>query len=238
MHALDNPAVLDNPAWHALTGPQATLAERVPLAARYLTDVSVFAALPDVVTTEAWDGLADLVGPGGAAFLARPELAVPEHWTMHFNRPCRQMWLPHGMTPDPHAGTSDDDEPLIPLDARDVPEMLALVERTQPGPFVGRTIELGTYLGLRAAGELIAMAGERMHPPGFVEISAVCTDAAHRGRGLASRLVRALVDGIEARGETPILHLTLENEPAHRLYSELGFETRGFADVIGLRAPD
>src|SRR6185369_13440424 len=112
------------------------------------------------------------------------ELAIPERWSKHFDGPCRQMWLPHGMKPDSRAGAAGNDYPLIPLDARDVPEMLALVERTRPGPFAPRTIELGTYLGVRDAGKLVAMAGERMHPAGFVEISAVCTDATHRGRGL------------------------------------------------------
>ena len=101
-----------------------------------------------------------------------------------------------------------------------------------------RTVELGTYLGIRdAGGVLVAMAGERMHPPGFTEISAVCTDPAHRGRGLASRLVTGIAAGIRARGEIPFLHLTLENEPAHRIYAALGFETRSFPNVVGVRPP-
>lgn len=77
----------------------------------------------------------------------------------------------------------------------DVPEILGLVDRAQPGPFRKRTIELGTYLGIRRDGELIAMAGERMRPPGWTEISAVCTDPAYRGQGLATRLIRAVAAG-------------------------------------------
>jgi predicted GNAT family acetyltransferase len=65
----------------------------------------------------------------------------------------------------------------------------------------------------------------------------VCTDDAHRGKGLASRLVQSLVHSIQERDETPILHLTLQNEAAHRLYDELGFETRRTIDVVGVRAP-
>jgi FR47-like protein len=42
-----------------------------------------------------------------------------------------------------------------------VPEILDLVERTKPGPFLKRTIELGAYLGIRRDGRLIAMAGEQ-----------------------------------------------------------------------------
>jgi predicted GNAT family acetyltransferase len=116
--------------------------------------------------------------------------------------------------------------------------MLALVERTRPGPFLYRTIELGTYLGVRRDGALIAMAGERLRPAGYTEISAVCTDAAYRGTGLASRLVEVLVGTIRARGEVPFLHLTMANESAHRVYAALGFETRALLDVIAVQAPE
>ena len=64
--------VLDNPVWHALTGPHATVAERAGRAARYVPDVAVFAALPDEPTPDAWDDLRELVGAGRAtAILAR-----------------------------------------------------------------------------------------------------------------------------------------------------------------------
>jgi predicted GNAT family acetyltransferase len=140
--------------------------------------------------------------------------------------------------PDAVADRVEDAPDLLRVLAEDdVPEMLALVEKTRPGPFARRTIELGDYYGIRDGGVLVAMAGERMHPPGYTEISVVCTDADHRGRGLASQLVRALVRSIRSRGETPFLHLTTENENAHHVYDALGFETRTFLDVRGVRAP-
>ncbi|MFI6070041.1 GNAT family N-acetyltransferase [Actinoplanes sp. NPDC051343] len=57
-------------------------------------------------------------------------------------------------------------------------------------------------------------------------ISAVCTDRAYRGRGLAARLVRAVAAGIRARGETPFLHTGAANSTAIRLYRSIGFELR------------
>lgn len=227
--------VLDNPVWHALTGTHATVAQRSGSAARYVPDVAVFAALADDTTPAAWDALATLVGPGAMAFLVRPDLAVPESWTERTSAPCRQMWLR-----DPNAPAerpADPTSPLVALGAADVAEMLALVHRTRPGPFVTRTVELGTYLGIRDRGQLVAMAGERLHPPGFTEISVVCTDPAYRGQGLASRLVAGLVSGIRARDETPFLHLTVDNDAAHRVYAALGFETRTFLSVVGVQAP-
>lgn len=70
------------------------------------------------------------------------------------------------------------------------------------------------------------MAGERMHPPGWTEISAVCTDPAYRGQGLAGRLTRAVAAGIVERGDKPFLHAAGSNTNAIRLYASLGFETR------------
>ncbi|HEX4257678.1 MAG TPA: GNAT family N-acetyltransferase, partial [Streptosporangiaceae bacterium] len=89
-----------------------------------------------------------------------------------------------------------------------------------------RTYELGTYLGIRRKGALVAMAGERLKPPGWTEISAVCTDDAWRGHGFASRLMRVLVAGIRARGDTAFLHAVATNTGAIRLYEAMGFQLR------------
>jgi predicted GNAT family acetyltransferase len=104
--------------------------------------------------------------------------------------------------------------------------MLDLVRRTRPGPFEKRTYLLGGYLGIRRGGALVAMAGERMHPPGWTEISAVCTDPAQRGQGLAARLTLAVAAGIRDRGDVPFLHTGADNAPAIRLYEVLGFTLR------------
>jgi ribosomal protein S18 acetylase RimI-like enzyme len=218
---------LDNPVWHALTGPQAGFSEGSSLALRYQTDVAVFAALPDEVGPDAWDALANLIGPGGAALLFRPTaVALPADWEITLSMNSLQMVATEAI------GEADDT--FVQLGATDVDEMLALVERTRPGPFARRTVELGTYLGVRAdsGGGLVAMAGERVHPGGYTELSAVCTDADARKRGLATRLMRAVAAGIEARDETPILHVLAENHTAIRVYEALGFATRAAFETI------
>jgi predicted GNAT family acetyltransferase len=96
------------------------------------------------------------------------------------------------------------------LTPADVPDMLQLVELTKPGPFSAGAIGLGTYLGIRHAGKLIAMAGERMRFDGFTEISAVCTHPGYRGCGNASSLICTLVRQIIARGETPFCICTVK----------------------------
>jgi ribosomal protein S18 acetylase RimI-like enzyme len=222
---------LDNPVWHALTGPQAAFSEGSSLALRYQGDVSVFAALPDEVGPDAWLALANLVGPGGAAPLFRPaEVALPGDWEITVQMSSLQMVATETI--------GEPDDAFVPLGDPDVDEMLALVARTSPGPFARRTVELGTYLGWRPEpdGRLVAMAGERVHPNGYTELSAVCTDADARKRGIATRLIRAVAAGIEARGETPILHVLAENHSAIRVYEALGFATRAAFETIIVRA--
>ncbi len=81
-----------------------------------------------------------------------------------------------------------DDESIVALTPSDVPEMLALTARTKPGPFHRRTCEMGDYFGLRKNGTLVAMAGERLQVPGHTELSAICTDPEHLGRGHRGRV--------------------------------------------------
>jgi ribosomal protein S18 acetylase RimI-like enzyme len=231
---------LANPAWHALTGPQAPVAEGGPRAVRFDPALSVFGALPDDPMPEAWDALRQLVGPGAVAILMRAELTPPDDWTELYGGVGVQMaWT--GLAPRRRIGTESSPKgfDVVRLGDGDVAEMVALVARTEPGPFTDRTIELGTYLGVRDAsdGALVAMAGQRLHPPGHVEISAVCTDAAFRGQGLARMLVELLVDEITDAGDGPILHAAAGNSGAIRLYEAMGFETLRELRFAGLQAP-
>jgi ribosomal protein S18 acetylase RimI-like enzyme len=220
---------LDNPALSALTGPHAHLAERRGRVLRYPPDVSFWAALPDDPTEEDWADAAVLAGPGGTLGFAGLAVPPPADWEITFQGDGVQMI-------DAAVAAKPDDE-AVRLGPADVPEMLDLVERTQPGPFMVRTIELGTYLGIRRGGALVALAGERMHPVGHTEISAVCTDPAFRGQGLAARLVLAVAHGIRERGEVPFLHAAAVNTNAIRLYENLGFRLRRTAVFVGATTP-
>jgi ribosomal protein S18 acetylase RimI-like enzyme len=220
---------LDNPVWHAVRGPQATLAERVGDAARYRHEVCVFAAI-EGTKASSWGDLARLVGPGGAAVLFRSAIDVPDGWRKEMVVPTVQMWW-RGATPP--AGAPEAEE----LGADDVDDMLALVAATQPGPFERDTRLMGTYLGVRDRGQLVAMAGERMHLDGATEISAVCTADGQRGRGLASRLVGELIARMQGRGERPFLHASTTNASAISVYRRLGFEVRAHTEAALVWAP-
>nr|WP_246619413.1 GNAT family N-acetyltransferase [Streptomyces corallincola] len=223
----DHTHVLDRPALAALTGPHARFAERRGRVLRYPPDVTPWQALPEQPDADDWADAVVLAGPGAEVPLLGFHGEVPDGWDITFRVEGVQL-VDDGLVtaPDPEA---------VPLGPADVPEILDLVARTQPGPFLPRTIELGTYLGIRRDGALIAMAGERLHPPGWTEISAVCTDPAHRGEGLASRLVLAVAHGIRERGETPFLHTGAGNTHAIRLYEALGFRLRRKTVFMGAR---
>ena len=115
-----------------------------------------------------------------------------------------------------------DDPEIVPLSDPDVPAMVQLAARTHPGPFGLRTIALGGYVGIRRNGRLVAMAGRRFQSPGWIEVSAVCTDPSMRGMGLGRRVTAAVMRGISADGARPFLHVVHTN-PARRLYESMGF---------------
>jgi len=111
--------------------------------------------------------------------------------------------------------------------------MLALATLTEPGPFLSRTHTMGSFLGIRVRGQLVAMAGERMRFPGYTEVSGVCTHPEFRGRGFARRLSAAVVAGIRVRGDQ-FLHAWQVNSSAISLYEGLGFKVRTEVNVAVL----
>ncbi|GIE86848.1 GNAT family N-acetyltransferase [Actinoplanes regularis] len=206
--------MLNNPVWAALSGPQAGYAEAAGDAARYLPEISAFCAISDPADPAAWRDLATLTDH---ALLTGPSITAAPGWVEDSRM--------RGVQMVGTAMSAVDDPEAVPLTEHDVPEMLELVARAQPGPFRKRTVDLGRYLGIRAKdGRLISMAGERFRMAGWTEVSAVCTDPEFRGQGLGARLTLAVAAGILTRGELPFLHAVHDNENAIRLYGRLGFE--------------
>ncbi|KXV03298.1 GCN5 family acetyltransferase [Caballeronia megalochromosomata] len=218
--SLPTQTALDRPIWTALTTKQAHLGLGDALARRFHPDVAPFAAIASE-TPEAWRALHALLQPGEeVAILSTDTVASID--ALQVNR----VGTIHQMVATRPFTEINDDSDVIPLGPDDVDDMLALVQRTKPGPFGRRTREMGRYIGIREHGELIAMAGERMVIDGHVEISAVCVDERCRARGLAGRLMNILRKEIGLRGDTPFLHVFSHNESAIVLYERLGFELR------------
>jgi len=222
--SIDTPAttrLLDRPVWSALTGENAPFAQGNALARRYPSEIAPFGAVADE-TPECFEALVSLASPGSRVALVGPDaLAAPNGFALERNAPIVQMILAE---PVP-AGALGGPAPVL-LGPPDVAEMLDLARRTRPGPFGARTIQLGTYLGIRVDGALVAMAGERMRFDRFAEISAVCVDPGQRGKGYAALLMMQLAERMQARGLTPILHVFEDNHGAIALYRRLGYRAR------------
>jgi predicted GNAT family acetyltransferase len=222
---------LEQPPWSALTTTHAALALGNALARRYPPDIAPMAGIREV-SSACLDALAALMQPGNVVGLFSAE-PVPANGNL--------LVVGHKMIEQMIYAQSET-APVtfehVTLTLADVPEMMQLVELTKPGPFAPRTIVLGSYIGIREAGKLVAMAGERMRFHGFTEISAVCTHPNHRGRGYARLLVGTLMRSILARGDTPFLHIFSDNTGAAALYRNLGFTYQRSLTVTVLQRLD
>jgi predicted GNAT family acetyltransferase len=198
-------------------------------ARRYPTGVSPLGAIEDV-SDASFEALADLLRPDEEIALGGPTEILPVGGL----ETCARMTLRQMVRSSLSRPITA--RHVIPLGGADVADMLALVELTRPGPFRSRTYELGQYFGIRVDGRLVAMAGERLRPVGYTEISAVCTHPDYRGRGYGRDLVEALVRNIVDRGDVPILHVEKDNRAAS-LYDKLGFSIRQTIHLVSLRKP-
>src|ERR1700688_3236593 len=210
---------LDHPIWNALTSTQSRLAEGGARARRYPPAVAPFAAMADM-SPPSFAALGELMSRSDQAVLFTTEpVTAPAKFKILLAAPGEQMIGAPVETPMRSAE-------IITLGAADVPAMMELTKLTRPGPFTPRTQELGTFLGIRFDGQLVAMAGERMKPANYTEMTAVCVHPNHRGRGYAQVLLGPVARHFVARGEVPFLHVFSNNISAIALYRRQGMEIR------------
>lgn len=226
---------LDRPVWHSLTTHHRSFSEGGPLARRFLPDVTLFAS-PCDDTPAAWQAVTDLLRPGERAFLLQVNpVPLPRGLRVLKSAEGVQMVATRPLAAEadePVPDRSAADGAIVSLGDHDAPDMLALAQLTEPGPFMPRTHTMGSFIGVRHQGRLAAMAGERLRQPGHTEVSGVCTHPAHRGQGLARRLSATVAARIQARGDLPYLHAWASNTAAIALYQSLGFVVRTAVNVV------
>ena len=170
--------ILDNPVWHALTGPHRVHALGRGKARHYPRDMAPFSAIaepelrPPMPTSRPICRRAPRRACSG-----RRSSRCPMAGRRSAAFPCCRWWR--------RGRRRKRDLSVTALSQADAPAMLDLVAATEPGPFGRRTPLLGRYLGIRHGDRLVAMAGERLRLPGHVELSAICVHPEARGKGYA-----------------------------------------------------
>lgn len=212
--------VLDNPVWNALISGNKNLAEGPAQVKCFAADVSPFVGF-ETPTPQAFGLLSALVPAERLLGIVSPSaLDIPAPWQV-----VQQMQVWQMVQEKPVASTPAA-LPPVPLRPEHVPAMLALTQQTNPGPFYSNTIAFGHYEGIFDGSNLVAMAGQRMHPLPYAEISAVCTHPDYLGRGYAGQLIQRQAQRIVSGSGIPFLHVKSDNTRAIALYQHLGFTAR------------
>jgi ribosomal protein S18 acetylase RimI-like enzyme len=208
---------LDNPVWHSLHEFHRRFASAADQAVCLLPQIGWLAGISEQ-SVGAYADLQSIAGDRTVALLQRWPVRPPRTWKLLQSEVILQM--------SAVGAKWDVCNECVVLSRNDAPDMISLARLTQPGPFETRTCELGHFVGIRKAGELVAMAGQRLRMHGLTEIGAVCTHPAHAGRQYASSLLRTLLCEIASRHDMAFLHVKPGNTRAVRLYESVGFVPR------------
>jgi ribosomal protein S18 acetylase RimI-like enzyme len=217
---LTAPHILDNPIWQALHTSNKHFAFGNEQAKYLKRDVGLFAGLRSNSESELTELYSMLPTGSGVILFVPGGISVSPHWHIKLQREILQM------TYDANGKMDVDNRGIIPLTDENIPAMLELTHMTNPGPFFSRTIDFGNYEGIFENGQLVSMAGQRLQPDPFVEISAVCTHPAHTGKGYAAKLIKSQLSQIISRNKIHFLHLYPDNLNALSVYKKLGFTIR------------
>jgi len=212
--------VLDNPAWNALNTGNKHLSFGNEEIKFFDEQTSPFAGMKEY-SEDSFQQLHNLYqGQSPKVVILDKPIIVPQPWITLRYMKCLQM-VYKGEVPVTYNHAL-----IVPLSHEHVPQMIELTTLTNPGPFAVDTISFGHYTGIFDDGKLVAMAGQRMNPEPYAEISAVCTHPDYLGKGYAKQLLLHQANRIMAAGSIPFLHVLDTNERAIKVYGSLGFETR------------
>ena len=220
--------ILDRPIWSALATGHAHLAQGGPLARRYPSSISFFAATRDD-SPQSLKALDELALADETLLLVQADtIVLPSSLAAASSAKLVQM-----VAEQPVSKVVD--ERVERLTEADAAEMLALATLTQPGPFSLRAQSLGDFWGVKIDGRLAAMAGQRLRQTGYIELSGVCSHPDFRGQGLGRLLSLYVAGKIFEQDALPYLHAYATNDSAICLYESIGFKLRSGMNVAAVQ---
>jgi GNAT superfamily N-acetyltransferase len=209
---------LDNPIWHALNETHKHYAVEFNGCKFYKPEYSPFGGMGEggdtALATDQYSKLTPLFYMVGDPPIAGSSARIKKQLTAN------QMILYK-----PFA--FEISEKIVELESQEQKkELYELVNLVQPGFIRERTAAMGTYFGIYADKQLVAVSGERVEMNSYSEVSAVVTHPEFRKRGFAKQLLKQTTDKIFSDKKIPILHVDENNTSAIGLYEQLGFVTR------------
>lgn len=210
----------DNPVWEALSGVQRNFNAGNESVRFFPPDVAPFVGMGSWDENDISELLRSMPADRIFSVMIAKQISLPPSLNIILSLPLFQMYCPK-LIPFQIPGAASRS-----LTKDDLEQMLSLTSRTKPGPFFQRTIEFGNYQGIFENGNLVAMAGERLKTGQYTEVSAICTDRDHLGRGYASYLTSKVCEQIFLEEKIPFLHVRQDNARAIAVYKKLGFEIR------------
>ena len=212
--------VLYNPVYNAMLSGDAHLCFGIGEVKYFDEQVSPFVGFHQDYN-QGFDDLYDVLPAGRNILYATPQLIKePEGWQVLAEIKGLQFVYAEGIN------SGDRSIKPVPLNNKNIEEMMQLAALTKPGPFGSRTIEFGHYHGIFENEKLVAMAGQRLHVANYTEISAVCTHPNHLGKGFAAALILHQLNLIGYQGQIAFLHVREDNTRAIALYERLGFKVQ------------
>ena len=163
-----------------------------------MADIAPFAAVPDDGNRPSERGLTLALGHGEPVYFIGRLPLLPRRAHVERCLPILQMHCERLSD----AGTPPSCD-IRPLDHLDAAAMLDLTGRVFPGYFRRRTMAMGQYVGVFDDARLVAMGGERLFAGRYREVSGICTDPSHVGRGYAGAIVRSLVVSVAGLRRSP-----------------------------------
>jgi GNAT superfamily N-acetyltransferase len=211
---------LDNPIWNALNTGSSMFAYGDERCKFIYSEMGFFAGLPNYEAHDIEQLHTTCTGNQRVILFTPGPIHLTDNWLILNDRILLQMVC------ERNSKIESNSLAVVELGEKDIPAMLELTELTKPGPFISRTIDFEGYFGVFEGEKLISMAGKRLSPDPFTEISAVCTHPDFLGKGLSAKVIQGVIEKIQAEGKIPFLHVYPENTPAIKVYSKLGFKPR------------